>query len=83
MNRMMTTLLALLLVLGMTPVLAQDLRLVTTRDEQTGVGLTIYSNLALVHERREVDLPVGIFELEFQDVARTITPSSVAVVNQI
>ena len=69
----------ILLLLIMQPVAAEELRLLTGRAEQTAVGLTIYNNMSLIREVRAVDLPVGVIELEFQDVARTIDPSSVFV----
>lgn len=59
---------------------ADELRIVVGEEGQLDVSLTIYNdNFALIHERREIALPVGRFELEYQDVARTIDPSSVQV----
>jgi len=49
-------------------------------DAQRDMSLTVYNNnFAVVREVREVDLPQGRVELEFQDVARDIDPTSVTV----
>jgi hypothetical protein len=44
------------------------------------VMVTVYNNnYGLIREVREVDLPDGLIELEYQDVAEKIDPTSVAV----
>lgn len=49
-------------------------------DAQQEMSLTVYnSNFAVVREVRKVFLPKGRVELEFQDVARDIDPTSVTV----
>jgi hypothetical protein len=49
-------------------------------DAQQDMSLTVYNNnFAVVREVREVVLPKGRVELEFQDVARDIDPTSVMV----
>ncbi|HIG39602.1 MAG TPA: DUF4139 domain-containing protein [Gammaproteobacteria bacterium] len=47
------------------------------RDSQTSVSLMIYNNFALVQEVREVVLPKGLVELEYQDVPGSLEPTSV------
>ncbi|MHC4663857.1 MAG: DUF4139 domain-containing protein [Planctomycetota bacterium] len=47
-------------------------------DEGEGVGITIYnSNLAVVKERRLIDLKEGVNTVKFQDVAKRIDATSV------
>ncbi|MFT4821253.1 MAG: hypothetical protein ACI9PN_002120, partial [Candidatus Azotimanducaceae bacterium] len=49
-------------------------------DAQQEMSLTVYNNnFAVVREVREVVLPKGRVELEYQDVARDIDPTSVTV----
>jgi hypothetical protein len=46
--------------------------------QTVGVDLTVYNqNLALVKERRTLDLELGVNEVAFQDVAALIDPTSV------
>ena len=60
--------------------LAEDLRIVVSDEQQVDVSVTIYNgNFAIIREKRDVLLPLGVFEIEFQDVARSIDPSSVSV----
>ncbi len=64
--------------------------LVTTTRDQTGVSVTIYNhNLALVKDRRELDLPQGEVNLAFREISARIKPetsilsgSGVAVIEQ-
>lgn len=50
----------------------------SSSDQTEQVFLTIYNdNLALVREVREVELPEGVFDLEFADVAAQIDPTTV------
>ena len=58
---------------------AEELRLSASDEEQTELALTIYNNFALVREHREILLPEGRFQLEFEGVATTIDPTSVAI----
>lgn len=51
--------------------------------QQKQVALTVYnSNLALVKDTREIQLPKGISEIKFQDVAAQIDPTSVYFVSR-
>ncbi|MBN2373331.1 DUF4139 domain-containing protein [bacterium] len=50
----------------------------TTAEDQINIALSIYnSNLALVRETREADLPSGISMLRFMDISAQIKPASV------
>jgi hypothetical protein len=50
----------------------------TTLDNQTDLNLTVYnSNIALVRDVRQVNLPSGIFSLKFEDIAATVNPATV------
>jgi len=52
----------------------------TTQADQTGVALTVYNvNLALVKDRRSINLARGQGELRFMDVAAQIIPESVQI----
>ena len=52
----------------------------STADQQTGVEVTVYnSNLGLVKDVREIQLPEGEGELQFMDVASAIIPETVHV----
>ena len=52
----------------------------STREDQTGVAVTIYNvNLGLVKDRRLLHLPAGQDELRFMDVASQIIPASVSI----
>ena len=60
--------------------LAEDLRIFVSDEQQVEISVTVYNgNFAIIREKRDVLLPLGEFELEFQDVARSIDPSSVSV----
>ena len=49
-----------------------------TRDDQTGVMVTIYNgNLGLVKDTREVRLDAGLLDVQFADVAAQIDPTTV------
>lgn len=49
----------------------------STLDEQTAVAVTIYNDdLALIRDRRRVDLPAGRSELAFRDVSARIRPET-------
>jgi hypothetical protein len=49
----------------------------STLDEQVEVSLTIYNDdLALIRDRRRVDLPAGQVELAFRDVSARIRPET-------
>lgn len=46
-------------------------------DERTDLGLTVYSDFAIVRDVRTTMLPTGLVELEYHGVAKTIDPTSV------
>jgi len=47
-------------------------------DDQSDLSVTVYnSDLALVRDVRDLELPRGEFELDFQDIAATINPATV------
>jgi hypothetical protein len=55
-------------------------RLVTTREDQMALEITVYnSNLGLVKDQRQVKLGAGLQELKFMDVAAQIIPTSVSI----
>ena len=76
---MITKLIALLLALGLATVeTAGAAALSVSRDVQKDVMVTIYNgNLGLVKDIRETRLPAGTTEVQFQDVAALIDPTSV------
>lgn len=50
----------------------------STLDDQTDLALTVYnSDLALVRDVRNVQLPSGSFDLRFMDIAATVNPATV------
>ena len=50
----------------------------STLDDQTELALTVYnSELALVRDVRNVQLPRGTFDLRFMDIAATVNPATV------
>jgi len=50
----------------------------TTSADQTGLAITIYNqNIGLVKDTRNINLPSGMFELKFTDVAKLINVASV------
>lgn len=52
----------------------------STVEDQTAVEVTVYnSNIGLVKDTRNVNLPKGVGELQFMDVAASIRPVTVAV----
>jgi len=52
----------------------------STREDQRAVEVTVYnSNIGLVKDSRTIDLPEGIGEMQFMDVASSIKPVTVAV----
>lgn len=52
--------------------------LTSTSDDRTATSLTVYnSNIGLVKEKRNINLPEGTTELRFMDVASKIIPASV------
>jgi len=54
--------------------------LLSTQADREGVSLTVYnSSLGLVKDRRGIDIPKGVSELRFMDVAAQIIPASVQV----
>jgi hypothetical protein len=50
----------------------------STLDDQIELAVTVYNSaIALVRDVRQVDLPRGIFDLAFQDIAATVNPATV------
>ncbi|HXH68098.1 MAG TPA: DUF4139 domain-containing protein [Candidatus Limnocylindrales bacterium] len=50
----------------------------TTLSDQTELAVTVYnSNIALVRDVRELQLPRGNFRLKFMDIAATVNPATV------
>jgi hypothetical protein len=78
-SKRFTLLLCLLLT---TPAIAQTVQsLKIDHDRQKDLALTVYNDFALVRDSREVVLPKGELLLEFEEVAQTLEPSSVAISN--
>jgi len=68
-------LLSLPVLLFVTAVSADEI--VSTLDDQQEVAVTIYNeDLALVKDRRRVDLPAGASDLAFRDVSARIRPET-------
>ena len=76
---MITKLIALMLALLLATVeTAAAAALSVSRDAQKDVAVTVYNgNLGLVKDIRETRLPAGTTEVQFQDVAALIDPTSV------
>src|SRR6266853_5297284 len=50
----------------------------TSLNDQTDLAITVYnSNIALVRDVRELQLPRGNFRLKFMDIAATVNPATV------
>jgi hypothetical protein len=50
----------------------------TTLDDQTELAVTVYnSDIALVRDVRNLQLPRGTFDLRFMDIAATVNPATV------
>ena len=50
----------------------------TTLDDQVDLSVTVYnSDIALVRDVRNLDLPRGTFDLSFMDIAATVNPATV------
>jgi len=50
----------------------------TSLNDQTDLALSVYnSNIALVRDVRELQLPKGTFRLKFMDIAATVNPATV------
>ncbi len=50
----------------------------STLEDQVELAVTVYnSDIALVRDVRQIDLPRGTFDLEFQDIAATVNPATV------
>ncbi len=76
----MSRILILMCIVIASTTFAEELRIVVGEEERADLSLTIYNNnFALIRERKNIVLPRGRFELEYQDVARSIDPSSVQV----
>jgi hypothetical protein len=51
---------------------------VSTLDDQTDLAVTVYnSDLALVRDVRQIQLPRGVADLQFEDIAATVNPATV------
>jgi hypothetical protein len=51
---------------------------VTTLDDQVELGVTVYnSDIALVRDVRNLQLPPGSFDLRFMDIAASVNPATV------
>jgi hypothetical protein len=50
----------------------------TSQSDQTDLAVTVYnSNIALVRDVRQLQLPPGTFRLKFMDIAATVNPATV------
>ncbi|HVM74188.1 MAG TPA: DUF4139 domain-containing protein [Candidatus Saccharimonadales bacterium] len=50
----------------------------TTQNDQSDLALAVYnSNIALVRDVRQLQLPTGTFRLKFMDIAATVNPATV------
>jgi len=50
----------------------------TTLNDQTDLAVTVYnSNIALIRDVRQLQLPAGGFRLKFMDIAATVNPATV------
>jgi len=50
----------------------------TTQSDQTDLSVAVYnSNIALVRDVRQLQLPSGTFRLKFMDIAATVNPATV------
>jgi hypothetical protein len=50
----------------------------TSLSDQTELAVTVYnSNIALIHDVRQLQLPTGAFRLKFMDIAATVNPATV------
>jgi hypothetical protein len=50
----------------------------STLDDQVDLGVTVYnSDIALVRDVRDLQLPTGNFDLKFMDIAATVNPATV------
>jgi len=50
----------------------------TSQSDQTDLAVTVYnSNIALVRDVRQLQLPTGVFRLRFMDIAATVNPATV------
>ena len=57
---------------------AQDEAATTTLDDQIELAVTVYnSDIALVRDVRNLQLPRGSFDLQFMDIAATVNPATV------
>ena len=57
---------------------AAEVQGVSTLDDQAELSVTVYnSDIALVRDVRQLQLPRGTFDLQFQDIAATVNPATV------
>ncbi len=60
------------------PIAAAAAQGATTLDDQVELAVTVYnSDIALVRDVRNLDLPRGTFDLSFMDIAATVNPATV------
>jgi hypothetical protein len=60
------------------PAAAQSDERSSTLDDQVELAVTVYNSaIALVRDVRQIDLPRGVFDLAFQDIAATVNPATV------
>jgi hypothetical protein len=51
---------------------------ISTLDDQVDLAVTVYnSDIALVRDVRDIQLPRGTFDLQFMDIAATVNPATV------
>ncbi len=79
-NLLGASLTAIMLIASASPIAAQDvLTMAIGAEAQEDLMVTVYNNgYGLVREVRAIELPDGIIELEFRDVAQMIDATSVA-----
>lgn len=60
------------------PIAAAAAQGASTLDDQVDLAITVYnSDIALVRDVRNIDLPRGTFDLSFMDIAATVNPATV------
>jgi len=60
------------------PIAAAAAQGASTLDDQVDLAITVYnSDIALIRDVRNIDLPRGTFDLSFMDIAATVNPATV------
>ena len=63
---------------GGKPIVAAAAQGTSTLDDQVDLAITVYnSDIALVRDVRNLELPKGTFDLSFMDIAATVNPATV------